>query len=85
MIKMFIKKWQKEEQEKKERILQLKINEIRYWTTRFFEDLNVTKGTVCLPAWVECKNLMEKLNINKDNPQVVNFYFRRLKKHKVSI
>lgn len=68
---------------KRQRELQRRVYELRHYITKFFEDLQATKGTVELPAWVECKNLMEKLQINVDNPKVVNFYYKNLQKYKL--
>lgn len=74
-----------EEYRKKKRIrIKQKVLELRYWLTKFFEDLTITKGTVELPAWIECKNLMDKLNINVDNPKIVNYYYSKLQKYKLT-
>ena len=82
MIK-FIKEWKKQREEKAAKILNYKVLELRHYITEFFEDLQKTKGTVELPAWVECKNLMEKLKINIENPRIVNFYYKNLQKYKL--
>lgn len=78
MIKFF-----EEFKNKKRRETQRRVLELRYYITKFFEDLQKTKGTVELPAWVECKNLMEKLKINIENPRIVNFYYKNLQKYKL--
>jgi len=78
MIKFF-----EELKNKKRRETQRRVLELRYYITKFFENLQKTKGTVELPAWIECKNLMEKLKIDVDNPKIVNFYYKNLKKHKL--
>ena len=82
MIK-FIKEWKKQREEKAAKILNYKVLELRHYITKFFEDLQKTKGTVELPAWVECKNLMEKLKINIENPRIVNLYYKNLQKYKL--
>ena len=69
---------------KKRKETQRRVLELRYYITKFFEDLQKTKGTVELPAWVECKNLMNKLNIDKNHPKTVNFYYRKLQKYKLA-
>ena len=83
MIKVLISKWKKEQENKKQNELQIKIYELRHHITKFFEDLQVTKGTVEIPAWLECKNLMAKLKINIENPRIVNFYYKNLQKYKL--
>lgn len=83
MIKVLISKWKKEQENKKQNELQIKIYELRHHITKFFEDLQVTKGTVEIPAWIECKNLMEKLDINMNNPKNINFYYKKLQKCKL--
>ena len=85
MIKMFIAKWKMEEQERKEKDLQLKVLELRHHITKFFEELQIGKGEVDIPAWMECQTLMQKLGINKDNPKIVNYYFKRLQQYKMQI
>ena len=74
----------KKYQEKRQRELQNKFYELRYWITKFFEDLHATKGTVNLPAWVECKNLMEKMEIDIEHPKNINFYYKKLQKYKLA-
>ena len=69
--------------EKRQENLQKKFYELQYWITKFFEDLQKTKESVEIPAWVECKNLMEKLDINMDNPKNINFYYKKLQKCKL--
>lgn len=83
MIKVLISKWKKEQENKKQNELQIKIYELRHHITKFFEDLQVTKGTVEIPAWLKCKNLMEKLQIDIDHPEIVNFYYKNLQKYKL--
>ena len=78
MIKIF-----EEYKNRKREEIQKRVCELRHYITKYFEDLQATKGTVELPAWVECKNLMEKLKIDVDNPKIVNFYYKNLKKHKL--
>lgn len=78
MIKFF-----EEFKNKKRKETQRRVLELRYYITKFFEDLQKTKGTVELPTWVECKNLMEKLKINIENPKIVNFYYKNLQKYKL--
>ena len=78
MIKFFEEFKNKKRKETLRRVL-----ELRYYITKFFEDLQKTKGIVELPAWVECKNLMEKLKINIENPRIVNFYYKNLQKYKL--
>ena len=78
MIKFF-----EEFKNKKRRETQRRVLELRYYITKFFEDLQKTKGNVELLAWVECKNLMEKLKINIENPRIVNFYYKNLQKYKL--
>ena len=68
---------------KKRREIQRKVYELRYHITKYFEDLQEKKGTVELPAWIECRDLMKKLNINIENPKIVNFYYKNLKKYKL--
>ena len=68
---------------KKRREIQRKVYKLRYYITKYFENLQETKGTVELPAWIECQNLMKKLNINIENPKIVNFYYKKLKKYKL--
>ena len=73
-----------EEFKNKKRIeTQRRVLELRYYITKFFEDLQKTKGTGEHPAGVECKNLMEKLKINIENPRIVNFYYKNLQKYKL--
>ena len=79
MIKFF-----EEFKNKKRKETQRRVLELRYYITKFFEDLQITKETVELPAWVECKNLMEKLKINIENPRIVNFYYKNLQKYKLN-
>lgn len=79
MIKFF-----EEFKNKKIKETQRRVLELRYYITKFFEDLQKTKGTVELPAWVECKNLMEKLQINNKNPRIVNYYYKKLQKYKLA-
>lgn len=78
MIKFF-----EEFKNKKRKETQRRVLELRYYITKYFEDLQNAKGTVELPAWVECKNLMEKLKINIENPKIVNFYYKNLQKYKL--
>lgn len=78
MIKFF-----EEFKNRKREETQKRVWELRYYITKFFEDLQKTKETVELPAWVECKNLMEKLKINIENPRIVNFYYKNLQKYKL--
>lgn len=68
---------------KRKENLQSRIYELRYYITKFFEDLQVTKGTIELPPWMECKDLMEKLQIDVDHPKIVNFYYKNLQKYKL--
>lgn len=77
-------KFLEEYRKKKRRETQKKVLELRHWITKFFEDLVITKGTVELPSWIECKNLMDKLNINVDNPKIVNYYYSKLQKYKLT-
>ena len=79
MIKFF-----EEFKNKKRKETQRRVLELRYYITNFFEDLQKTKGTVELPAWVECKNLMKKLQINNKNPRIVNYYYKKLQKYKLA-
>lgn len=72
-----------EYRKKKRRETQKKVLELRHWITKFFEDLTTTKETVELPSWVECKNLMDKLNINVEHPKIVNYYYNKLRKHQL--
>ena len=80
MFKKLFKKFQ----EKRQRELLEKFYELRYYITKFFEDLQITKGTVELPAWVECKNLMEKMEIDIQHPKNINFYYKRLQRYKLA-
>lgn len=82
MIK-FLAQWKEERQKKTEALLNYKILELRHYITKFFEDLQTTKETVEIPAWVECKNLMKKLNIDIKHPKIVNFYYRHLQMYKL--
>ena len=79
MIKSLLEKI---EQKRKEET-QKRFFEIRHWITKFFEDLAISKGSVELPAWVECQNLMRKMDIHPSNKKVVDFYYSKLQKHKV--
>ena len=81
MIKVLISKWKKEQKNKKQNELQIKIYKLRYYITKFFEDLKTTKDSVEFPAWLECKNLMEKLKIDMEHPRIVNHYYKKLQKH----
>ena len=80
MIKL-IKKWIEQRKEEENKILKLKIYKLRYYITKFFEDLKTTKDSVEFPAWMECKNLMEKLKIDMEHPRIVNHYYKKLQKH----
>lgn len=64
-------------------MIQTKIKVIKFWITKFFEDLQTSKGTVEIPAFIECENLMKKLKINTENPDIVNFYYNKLKHKKI--
>lgn len=77
MILFFEEYKNKKRQETQRRVL-----ELRSYITKFFEDLEQTKESVNLPAWIECKNLMEKLKIDIENPKIVNFYYKSLQKYK---
>lgn len=79
MIKFF-----EEFKNKKRKETQRRVLELRHHITKFFENLQVTKGTVEIPAWLECKNLMEKLQINNKNPRIVNYYYKKLQKYKLA-
>lgn len=76
-------KFLEEYRKKKRRETQKKVLELRHWITKFFEDLTTTKETVELPSWVECKNLMDKLNINVEHPKIVNYYYDKLRKYQL--
>lgn len=78
MIKFF-----EDYKKKKREETQRRVWELRHYITKFFEDLQKTKGTVELPAWIKCKNLMEELKINVENPRIVNFYYKNLQKYKL--
>lgn len=81
----FIKSFLEKREAKKLQKLRLQILELRHWTTKFFEDLQKSKGSVELPAWIECKNLMVKLNIDEKHPDIVKFYYKKLQKYKLSL
>lgn len=68
---------------KKREETQQKVLELKHWITKFFEDLTITKGTVELPACIEARNLMLKLQIDIDNPKIVNFYYKNLQQYKL--
>ena len=71
-----------EHKQRKQKELQRKINELTYYITKFFIDLQQIKGSVELPPWTECRNLMIKLKINMDNPKIVNYYYKNLQRYK---
>lgn len=84
ILNVLFAKWEQEKQQKreqKEKELLYKIDKLKYHITKFFEDLQISQSSVAIPAWMECQKLMHKLRINKDNPKVVEYYFRKLKKH----
>lgn len=74
---ILLEKWKEKRQEE----LQKKIYTIRYWITKFFEDLRISEGTVEVPAWIECKNLMKKLCIDIDHPKIVDYYYKKIQKN----
>lgn len=82
MIK-FLAQWKEERRKKTEALLNYKILELRHYITKFFEDLQIAKETVEIPAWLECKKLMNKLNIDIKHPKIVNFYYRHLQIYKL--
>ena len=83
MIK-FIKEWKKQREEKAAKILNYKVLELRHYITKYFEDLQKTNGSVELPAWIECKKVMNEKHIDIKHPKTVNFYYRKLQKYKLA-
>ena len=58
--------------------------ELRHWITKGFEEEQITKGSVEIPAWQECRAVMKKLEIDIEHPEMVEFYYRKLQKHLAS-
>lgn len=81
-IQKKIREFKERQAIKREQELQKRVYEIRYYIIRFFEDLEVSSDKIALPSWLEAKNLMDKLKINKDNPKTVNFYYKKLQVYK---